>query len=87
MADPNQFESLSKKLLDALPAHLKAFEEDIQQQFKMILTSAFEKMDIVTREEFDVQVKVLERTREKLDKLQQIIDTLKAQGKSREQLE
>jgi ubiquinone biosynthesis accessory factor UbiK len=70
------YESLSQKLLRALPPHLKAIEEDIQQQFKTILSSAFAQLDIVTREEFDVQARVLARTREKVEVLEQQLKKL-----------
>ncbi len=69
-------ESLSQKLLRALPPHLKAIEQDIQQQFKTILSNALAQMNIVTREEFDVQVNVLRRTREKVEELQRTVTTL-----------
>ena len=67
-------DALSQKLRQVLPPHLKAIEQDIQQQFKTILSSAFAKMDIVTREEFDVQTNVLARTREKVEKLQRLLE-------------
>lgn len=74
MFDPKQFEDLAKKLYTALPSSLQNFENEIQQKFKEILHSAFARMDLVTREEFDVQIKVLARTREKVDALQATID-------------
>ena len=74
MFDPKQFEDLAKKLYTTLPASLQNFENEIQQKFKEILHSAFTHMDLVTREEFDVQIKVLARTREKVDALQATID-------------
>lgn len=73
---PKQFEDLSKKLFAALPTSVQNFENEIQQQFKEILLSAFTSMDLVTREEFDVQVKVLARTREKIDILQRQVDAV-----------
>ncbi len=73
---PKQFDDLAKKLYNALPSSLQHFENEIQQQFKDILQSAFTKMDLVTREEFDVQIKVLARTREKIDALQMQVDAL-----------
>ncbi len=76
MFDPKQFEELAKKLYTALPTSLQNFENEIQQKFKEILQSAFTRMDLVTREEFDVQVKVLARTREKIDVLQTQLDAL-----------
>lgn len=76
MFDPKQFEELAKKLYTALPTSLQNFENEIQQKFKEILQSAFTRMDLVTREEFDVQIKVLARTREKIDTLQAQVQTL-----------
>ncbi len=69
-------ESLSQILFRALPSHLKDLEQDIQQQFKMILSGAFAKMNIVTREEFDVQANVLAKTREKVEALEKKIEAL-----------
>lgn len=76
MFDPKQFDELAKKLFSALPTSLQNIEKDIQQKFKEILQSTFTRMDLITREEFDVQCKVLARTREKLELLQQQIDNL-----------
>ncbi|MFA6303104.1 MAG: accessory factor UbiK family protein [Legionella sp.] len=77
MFDPKHFDDLAKKLFSALPDSLQNIEKDIQQKFKEILQATFSRMDLVTREEFDVQTKVLARTREKLDQLEKQIDTLK----------
>lgn len=79
MFDPKQFDDLTKKLFAALPASLQNFEKDIQLKFKEILQAAFSRMDLVTREEFDVQAKVLARTREKLEALQAQVDALLAE--------
>ncbi len=76
MFPPKQLEDVAKKLFAALPSSLQNLESDIQQQFKEILHAAFARMDLVTREEFDVQIKVLARTREKIDALQEQIDVM-----------
>lgn len=76
MFDPKQFEDLAKKLYSSLPTSLQNFEKDIQHKFKEILQAAFARMDLVTREDFDVQVKVLTRTRQKVDALEKKINTL-----------
>ena len=76
MFDPKQFDELAKKLFSTLPTSLQNIEKDIEQKFKEVLQSAFTRMDLVTREEFDVQCKVLTRTREKVDLLQQQIEEL-----------
>lgn len=81
---PKQLEDLAKKLISALPVSLQNLESDIQQQFKDILQATFACLDLVTREEFDVQVKVLARTREKIESLQHQVDTLLQEKNSKE---
>ncbi|MBA3536409.1 MAG: accessory factor UbiK family protein [Tatlockia sp.] len=71
-----QFDDLAKKLFAALPTNLQNVENEIQQKFKEILQATFARLDLITREEFDVQTKVLARTREKLDALQAQVDSL-----------
>jgi ubiquinone biosynthesis accessory factor UbiK len=83
MFDPQYFEDLAKKLYSALPTSLQNFENDIQQKFKEILQATFTKMDLVTREEFDVQTKVLARTREKIDALELQIQALDVKSKKK----
>lgn len=73
---PKQLEDLAKKLYASLPSNVHILEEDIKQQFKEILQTAFTHLDLVTREEFDVQVKVLARSREKIDALEKIVDQM-----------
>lgn len=81
MFDSRQFDDLSKKLFSILPAGLQGIENDIQAKFREILQATFARLDLVTRDEFDVQVKVLARTREKLDSLQALVDNLLADKK------
>lgn len=76
MFDPKQFDDIASKLFAALPNSLQNIEKEIQQKFKEILQATFTRMDLITREEFDVQCKVLTRTREKLEQLQQQVDEL-----------
>lgn len=71
-----QVEELAKKLYAALPTSLQNVERDIQEQFKEILQATFARLDLVTRDEFDVQVNVLARTREKIEVLQHQVDAL-----------
>lgn len=74
-------EELAKKLYAALPPSLQNLEHEIQQEFQAILQSAFAKLDLVTRAEFDTQVKVLARTREKIDALQFQVNAFLAKEK------
>lgn len=70
MPDTDYFDKLAKNLFQALPAHLQSLEQTCSKQFKDILQSAFQSLNLVTREEFDIQIKVLARTREKLEQLE-----------------
>jgi len=76
MLDPKQFDEIAKKLFAALPENVQNLEKNMQETFKTILQNAFSRLDLVTREEFDIQSKVLARTREKLDALQMQVDAL-----------
>ncbi len=66
----NTIAGLASKLADAVPAGLKTMRDDLEQNFRSVLRSGIGKLDLVTREEFDVQRAVLERTREKLEALE-----------------
>ncbi len=67
MLDPKIFEDLNSKL-SALIAASPA--RDIEKNVKAMLASVFEKMELVSREEFDIQAQLLARTREKLTALE-----------------
>jgi ubiquinone biosynthesis accessory factor UbiK len=74
---PKQFlKELSARLTDALPENLLLLKKDFEKNAQSILSSAFAKMDIVTREEFDAQTKVLARTRKKISSLEEQVAEL-----------
>lgn len=79
MFDTKQINEVVKRLLDSLPTGVKNLPKDIEKNFHAVLQSAFNKMDLVTREEFDAQKKVLERTRAKLERLEKQIKKLEGQ--------
>jgi len=68
--DPTLLDDLVKKLSASIPTSLSDFKADLEKNFHSTLQAALTKLDLVTREEFDAQVHVLQRTREKLDKLE-----------------
>lgn len=63
-------DDLARQLAQSLPQNLRALGDDVERNFRTMLHSGLERMDLVTREEFDVQAAVLERTREKLEGIQ-----------------
>ena len=73
MLDPKMLEDFGAKM-SALLANTPA--RDIEKNAKAMLSGFFGKLDLVTREEFDVQAQVLARTREKLQALEARVDAL-----------
>ena len=71
--DFQTLDEITRKLAAALPPELAAARDELQSQFKSVLEATFNRMDLVTREEFEIQKKVLARTREKLEALEQRI--------------
>ena len=76
MFDPNKIDDLAKRLADSLPSGLQTLRTDLEKSFRAILQSTFAKMDLVGREEFDVQRDVLARTRMKLESLEKQVALL-----------
>jgi ubiquinone biosynthesis accessory factor UbiK len=74
MFNPSQLDDIATKLYAAMPSGLHGIEADMQATFKSILETGFAQLDVVTREEFDAQVKVLARTRTKVEALQKQLD-------------
>ena len=74
--DKNFINDLARKLAAAVPDDLNELREDLERNFRGLLNAGLDKMDLVTREEFEIQSKVLARTREKLDRLEQELEEL-----------
>ncbi len=67
---------LNKKLCDALPENLQMLKKDVEKNFHTVLQNAFAKLDLVTRDEFDAQSKVLARSRKKIEALEEKVKEL-----------
>lgn len=77
--DPlDQLDTLAKRLSSLIPEPLQATQQDIESNIRSGLESGLRKMNLVTREEFDVQSAVLLRTREKLEELEKRVVELEA---------
>ncbi len=78
MIDAKVIDDLARRLSNAVPAGLREAQQDIEKNFRTVLQNTLAKLDLVTREEFDVQTRVLARTREKLEALEKAIAELEA---------
>jgi hypothetical protein len=76
MLNSSQLEEMAKKIADVIPQGAGGIPSGIQKQVKVVLTRSLEKMDLVSREEFDIQVAVLAKTRQKLETLEKIVADL-----------
>ena len=76
MIDLRTIDELTRKLADALPPGVAQAKEELENQFRSVLTGAFEKMNLVGREEYDAQCAVLEATQAKLEDLEKRLDKL-----------
>jgi BMFP domain-containing protein YqiC len=76
--DPRLIDDLARRLASAVPENVAAVGRDLEQNFKGVLQAQLARLDLVTREEFDVQSAVLRRTREKLAALEQRLAGLEA---------
>jgi BMFP domain-containing protein YqiC len=76
MLDPKKLEDIAKQIADAVPPGVKSMAEEAEVRVKQILQSQLSKLDLVTREEFDVQTQVLIKTREKLEALEARVKAL-----------
>jgi BMFP domain-containing protein YqiC len=74
--DPKSLEELARKLADAVPPGLAAFRDDLERNFRVVLQSGLAKLDLVTRQEFDIQAAVLRRSRERLEEIERRIAAL-----------
>jgi hypothetical protein len=68
--DPRLIDDLARRLAGSVPENLAALRRDLETNFKGVLQAQLARLDLVTREEFDVQANVLKRTRARLAALE-----------------
>jgi BMFP domain-containing protein YqiC len=76
MIDSQQINSMADKISSLLPPGFEKIKDDIEGKVRNVLMQQLNKLELVTREEFDIQTKVLARTRAKLDDLEKRIEEL-----------
>lgn len=71
-------DGLARRLAESVPEGLRSIGGDLEENFRAVLRSGLARLDLVTREEFEVQEAVLKRTREKLEALEARVRELEA---------
>jgi len=79
MIDPRRFDDLARRIQANLPPGLDGVREDVTRNIRAVMAAGIARMDLVEREEFDVQSAVLARTREKLEALELRVRALEEQ--------
>ncbi|MCS5960083.1 accessory factor UbiK family protein [Klebsiella pneumoniae subsp. pneumoniae] len=77
MIDPKKIEQIARQVHESMPKGLRDLGEDVEKKIRQALQSQLTRLDLVSREEFDVQTQVLLRTREKLALLEQRLNDSK----------
>ena len=70
------FKNIQKKITESIPEDIDALKGDLKQNIQAAIETQIKKLDLVTREEFEIQELILKRTREKLEKLEKDIESL-----------
>jgi BMFP domain-containing protein YqiC len=78
MFDTKFIDDLARQISANIPAGIKGAQQDLEKNIHTLLQATFARLDLVTREEFDTQTRVLARTREKLEQLEKSIASLEA---------
>ncbi|EFE05906.1 hypothetical protein CIT292_10885 [Citrobacter youngae ATCC 29220] len=84
MIDPKKIEQIARQVHESMPKGIREFGEDVEKKIRQTLQSQLTRLDLVSREEFDVQTQVLLRTREKLALLEQRLTELESREKTAE---
>ena len=76
MIEPQKINAIVNEIISAIPEGIKGIPDEARSSIKAAVLATFSKMDLVTREEFDIQTAVLARTREKLTTLEAQVEAL-----------
>ncbi|WP_261816268.1 ubiquinone biosynthesis accessory factor UbiK [Vibrio gallicus] len=70
MFDPKKLEQVAKQIHESMPQPVKNLGADVDQKVRQVIQAQLNKLDVISREEFEVQTQVLLRTRQKLNEME-----------------
>lgn len=73
-----RIDEIARRLLESVPPAFRSMQQDLEANFRSVLRTSLGKLDVVTRDEFDTQMKVLERTRSRLEALEKKVAEMEA---------
>jgi BMFP domain-containing protein YqiC len=83
MMDSLRIDEIARQLLERVPPALRTIQSDLEANFRAVLRERLSKLDLVSRDEFDAQTRVLERTRARLEALEARLATLEGPASGR----
>ncbi|KML69065.1 ubiquinone biosynthesis accessory factor UbiK [Pectobacterium peruviense] len=78
MIDPKKIEQIARQVHESMPKGIRELGDDVEKKIRQVLQAQLTRLDLVNREEFDIQTQVLLRTREKVARLEQRMTDLEA---------
>ena len=78
--DTPRIDEIARRLLESVPPGLRAMQKDLESNFRAVLRASLTKLDLVSRDEFDAQMRVLERTRVRLEELERRVAGMEGGG-------
>ncbi|MBN3053248.1 ubiquinone biosynthesis accessory factor UbiK [Pectobacterium brasiliense] len=78
MIDPKKIEQIARQVHESMPKGIRELGDDVEKKIRQVLQAQLTRLDLVNREEFDIQTQVLLRTREKIARLEQRMTELEA---------
>src|SRR5256885_10820072 len=78
--DSFRIDEIARRLLERVPPALRSMQQDLESNFRAVLRERLSKLDLVSRDEFDAQTRVLERTRARLEALEARLAALEGRG-------
>lgn len=82
MPQGNPIDDIANRLTELMPPGLKSVRHELEDNFRAVLQSRLSDLNLVTREEFDVQAEILQRARKRLAEVERRLDELEAANKS-----
>jgi len=74
--DPLRIDEIARRLLESVPPAVRSVQKDLESNFRAVLCASLTKLDLVSRDEFDAQMRVLARTRARLEELEKRVNAL-----------
>jgi BMFP domain-containing protein YqiC len=80
----SRIDEIARRLLEKVPPGVRAVQQDLESNFRAVLRASLSKLDLVSRDEFDAQMRVLERTRARLEELERRVAGMEGGGAARD---